>query len=101
MFVSTFVLIDFLQNIATIDFKVSENSSITWQDSVIITIAGDVTLDPDMKKYVNEATEPLRARTLHKDLAICKTTLDGRFLSIRKQETGLGNLVCDASKCFT
>lgn len=97
-FVFIFVLTNLLQNLATIDFEVSEDKSITWQDPVIITVTGDVTPDPDMENYVKEATEPLRDPALDKNLAICKTMLDGRFLSIRTQETGLGNLVCDASK---
>lgn len=61
-------------------------------------VTGDIAPDPDMHDYVMNATAPLRDPALDKGLAICSTTLDGRFLSIRTQETGLGNLVCDASK---
>lgn len=53
--------------------------------------------DPYFESFV--AKELLRLGEGYFDkLAVTTTELDGRFVSIRTRETGLGNLVCDASK---
>lgn len=87
------------QYIATVDLTISaDKKTIQVNDPKIHKVTNDVAPDPEMEKFVQEQMKPLKDPRLLKELAVIKTTLDGRFLSIRTQETGLGNLVCDASK---
>lgn len=87
-----------MKNFAVIDLSVSADKTVDVAEPVIISVTEDITPDPDMEKYVHDALEPLRDPRLDVALATCTTMLDGRFISIRTQETGLGNLVVDSSK---
>lgn len=88
--------------LATIDFEFfMEDKKPQFQTPVLRTISGDIEPDPETDEFVQQALAPLDNPALKRKLAMVETTLDGRFLSIRTQETGLGNLVCDARKfCY-
>ena len=82
-----------------IDFTVSKDKkTVTFDEPIIRKITSEQAPDGEAEKFVQEALKPLLDPSLDKDLVIVNTTLDGRFFSIRTQETGLGNLVTDASK---
>lgn len=59
-------------------------------------VTSNVTPDPYFDTFVNDQLALLGADYFD-ELALCNTELDGRFVSVRTRETGLGNLVCDAS----
>lgn len=64
----------------------------------IIDITSVIEPDSETEKIVHQELEKLKDPSKNKELVLVRTALDGRFFSIRTQETGLGNLVCDASK---
>lgn len=59
-------------------------------------VTSDVRPDAFFERFVQEQLAVLGDEYFDY-LAYSKTELDGRFVSIRTRETGLGNLVCDAS----
>lgn len=75
-----------------------EGKKPTFHPPVLRTVSGDVIPDPETDAFVQKALAPLKDPALQKELVMVETILDGRFVSIRTQETGLGNLVCDARK---
>lgn len=56
--------------------------------------------DATIAQFVKEQLAHLGDAHLQ-TMAITETQLDGRFVSIRTKETGLGNFICDASKYST
>ncbi|KAF3891458.1 Nucleotidase of the calcineurin superfamily [Trichophyton interdigitale] len=50
-------------------------------------------------KLVDKLTSALKGK-LHKPIGYTVTPLDGRFTTVRTQESNLGNFVCDVMRCY-
>lgn len=72
---------------------------VIFEEPVFHYVTSDIRPDPYFDTFVNDQLALLGADYFD-ELALCNTELDGRFVSVRTRETGLGNLVCDASKFF-
>lgn len=96
------------QNFSTLDVYVEEHvkngspgsKRVIFEEPEFHYITSDVTPDPYFDTFVDDQLALLGADYFD-ELALCITELDGRFVSVRTRETGLGNLVCDASTFYT
>lgn len=78
---------------------VEDNWGIVTSAPVHHQVTSAVKEDPEMAKFVAQQLEAL-GDEYKKVLAVTDVHLDGRFLSIRTQETALGSLVCDIGMLF-
>jgi len=82
-----------------VDFTFSlESNKVRFEQPKFIDVTSAISPDPEAEKIVQLELERLKDPAKNKELVLVKTVLDGRFFSIRTQETGLGNLVCDSCK---
>ncbi len=87
------------QNIGVIDFTFSSRENeVRFEHPKFVDVTSEIQPDPEAEKFVQQELERLKDPAKNKELVLVKTVLDGRFFSIRTQETGLGNLVCDSCK---
>lgn len=87
-----------MQNFTTIDLAITEEGKLTVEEPVHYAVTSEFTEDPDIARFVASKLK-LLGDARHSVIATSTEDLDGRFVSIRTRETGLGNFVCDASKC--
>lgn len=85
------------QHFSTIDLNVSEEGHISVQKPVHHFVTAEYDEHPEWAAYVKKNLSLLGTAHLRL-LAHSSQDLDGRFLSIRTRETGLGNFICDVSK---
>lgn len=68
-------------------------------EPIHVDVTSEIPEDPFFAKFAVEKLE-LLGPEYKNPLSISEVELDGRFLSIRTQETALGNFVADARKLF-
>lgn len=73
------------------------NWALCAQEPVHHDVTSDIPEDPIFSDYVREKLD-LLGPEYKQLLAVSTVDLDGRFLSIRTQETGLGNFMTDVCK---
>lgn len=86
-----------MQNFSTIEVDVDENWSLYAHEPVHHDITSDIPEDPIFANYVAEKLD-LLGPDYKRILAVSTVDLDGRFVSIRTQETALGNFIADVCK---
>lgn len=89
-----------MQNFSTIELDVDTSWALCAQKPVHHDVTSDIPEDPIFADYVNEKLE-LLGPEYKRLLAVSTVDLDGRFLSIRTQETGLGNFMSDVCKLLS
>lgn len=70
-------------------------SDIFVEEPVVHGVTSDIEKDEYFETFCHDKLK-LLGEGYFDHLATCSTDLDGRFVSIRTRETGLGNLICDA-----